>query len=369
MPQAMDLTQLRQAIDAVDQQLLTLLNQRAQFAQQVAKVKQAELDLNHAKQTIQFYRPEREAQVLRQIQANNSGPMANKDIAHLFREIMSICLALEQPLTIAYLGPEGTFTQQAVFKHFGRAVHSKPYTGIAEVFQAVESESCNYGVVPIENSTEGMVNYTLDLLQDFPLIICGEVELKIHHCLIGQMDSLADIKTLVSHQQSLAQCRQWLSQNLACVPQQETNSNAQAAQLAQQNPSVAAIASQVNCGIYNLKLLAKNIEDNSNNTTRFLILGRQAVPPSGNDKTSLLLATHNKPGALYHLLAVFAQHQVSMTRIESRPAKQNLWEYIFFIDIEGHQQNPIIQQILIELETKTTLLKILGSYPKTVITS
>ncbi len=355
------LSELRQQIDNIDQQILQLINQRAQCAIEVARTKQAEGE------TGSFYRPDREAQVLRRIQTLNPGPLGDKAAAHLFREIMSACLALEKPLEVAFLGPEGTFTQQATFKHFGHAVKDIPVATIHDIFQAVENGHCQFGVVPVENSTEGVIAHTLDRFINSPLQICGEVEIRVHHNLLGKMESINAITEVYSHQQSLAQCRQWLNSHLPNLPLTAVSSNAEAARLASLDSSKAAIAGLMAAELYDLKALASNIEDESNNTTRFIVIGQQQPSSTGADKTSILVSTGNQPGALHKILAPFAEYGISMAHIESRPSRQGLWEYVFFIDIDGHREDTDVAKALDALQANVKLLKILGSYPKAVI--
>ncbi len=355
------LDNIRQQIDALDEKLQTLINARAQLAQQVAEVKQAQGD------DAVYYRPEREAAVLRNVVVRNEGPLSGEEMARLFREIMSACLALEKPMQVAFLGPAGTFTQAAVFKHFGHSVRTAPMAAIDEVFREVESGAANYGVVPVENSTEGVVNHTLDMFMQSSLTICGEVDLSVHHNLLAQQSDLAVIRKIYSHQQSLAQCREWLDANLPGIERIAVSSNADAAQRAAAEVDAAAIAGETAAEIYSLKIVKANIEDNPENTTRFLIIGQQATPPSGDDKTSLLISAPNKPGALHQLLAPFAKNDISMNRIESRPSRLANWEYVFFIDINGHYQDQKIAQCLDALKTEVTMLKVLGSYPRAVL--
>ncbi|MCF6337402.1 MAG: prephenate dehydratase [Gammaproteobacteria bacterium] len=352
---------IRQKIDALDKKLQSLISERARLAQEVAQVKQAQGD------EALYYRPEREAAVLREVLARNEGPLSGEDMARLFREIMSACLALEQPLRVAFLGPEGTFTQAAALKHFGHSVHTVPMTAIDEVFREVESAAVNYGVVPVENSTEGVINHTLDMFMQSPLTICGEVELRVHHHFLGKNQDRSSLKRIYSHQQSLAQCREWLDMHLPGVERMSVSSNAEAARRAANEEQAAAIASDVAADIYHLEILESNIEDNPDNTTRFLIVGRQPVPPSGDDKTSLLVSTPNKPGALHQMLEPFAENAISMSRIESRPSRLANWEYVFFIDINGHIEDKKIIRCLDTLREKTAMLKVLGSYPRAVL--
>lgn len=355
------LDNIRQQIDDLDEKLQALISERACLAQKVAEVKQATGD------DAVFYRPEREAAVLRKVLERNEGPLAGEDMARLFREIMSACLALEQPLNVAFLGPEGTFTQAAAIKHFGHAVRTVPMTAIDEVFREVESGAVNYGVVPVENSTEGVINHTLDMFLQSSLTICGEVELRVHHHLMGKSKSLEGLMRIYSHQQSLAQCREWLDVHLSGVERVSVSSNAEAAKRVTEEEDVAAIAGEIAAEIYGLKILETNIEDNPDNTTRFLIIGRQATPPSGDDKTSLLISTPNKPGALHQLLQPFADNGISMSRIESRPSRLANWEYVFFIDINGHCQDEKIANCLGTLQSQSAMFKVLGSYPRAVL--
>ncbi len=348
---------LRQRIDALDDELLRLLSQRAQCAQRVAEVKQSAGD-------DAFYRPEREAQVLRRLAAANPGPLPDAAVTGIFREIMSACLALERPLTVAYLGPPGTFSQDAAQKHFGQAVNCLPQATIEQVFREVDAGAADYGVVPIENSTEGAVTHTLDMFLHSPLKVCGEVELAVHQQLLSHAQDMAGIRVVYSHAQSLAQCRRWLAGHLPGVRTEAVSSNAEAARRAAGETAAAAIAGESAGRLYELPRLAANIEDEPGNTTRFLVIGRQDTRPSGRDKTSLLLSTGNRPGALAALLEPLRRHGLSMTRIESRPARTGRWQYVFFIDIEGHLLDAPVQQALGELREVTTLCKVLGSYPR-----
>ena len=355
-----ELSKLREQIDKLDQQIQMLLNERAKVAQQVAQAKNKSDDTN-------FYRAEREAQVLREVKQRNQGPISDEEIARLFREIMSACLALEQVMTIAFLGPEGTFTQAAALKHFGHSVQTLPMASIHDVFREVESGNASYGVVPVENSTEGVINHTLDEFMNSGLHICGEVELRIHHHLLSTLGVLNEVNLIYSHQQSLAQCRKWLETNLPKVEQRNVSSNAEAARLAAKEKHAAAIAGETAAEIYGLNMLAKNIEDEPDNTTRFLVIGKRATPASGKDKTSLLVSTHNKPGALHGILEPLVKNQISMTRIESRPSRRGMWDYVFFIDIEGHRDTTNVAQAIADLEKAASFVKVLGSYPKAVL--
>jgi chorismate mutase/prephenate dehydratase len=356
----MRIQKLRERIDALDVRIQALITQRARLAVEVGKSKQA-AGANT------FYRPEREADVLRQALARNRGPLPDETIARLFREIMSACLALESELKVAFLGPEGTFTQEAAFKHFGHAVHTRPLAAIDEVFREVESGAADFGVVPVENSTEGVINHTLDMFLQSPLTICGEVELPIHHHLLTKGVDRASARRVVSHQQSLAQCREWLDSNLPGLERVAVSSNAEAARLAASEPQTLAIAGDSAARIYDLRVLAANIEDNPDNTTRFLVIGRTAPKPSGCDKTTLLVSGKNRPGALHRLLAPLARYGINMTRIESRPSRRSRWEYVFFVDIDGHAKDRKVAKVLAQLEKEAAFLKLLGSYPKAVV--
>ncbi len=365
------LERIRAEIDGIDLQLQELLNRRAECAQQVAEVKKAELLAAHGHAQpgqVNFYRPEREAQVLRRVMARNDGPLPATEVAHIFREIMSACLALEKPMTIAFLGPEGTFTQAAAVKHFGYAVLSRPLATIGAVFDEVESGESDYGVVPVENSTEGMVTHTLDNFVRSTLKICGEVELPIRQHLLGAPGcSMENVTRICAHQQALAQCRNWLEKNWPRIEQQATSSNGEAARLAAADPAIAAIAGDMAREAYGLVTLAASIQDYADNTTRFLVVGREMVKPSGSDKTSIIVSTHNKPGALFKLLEPFQREQLMLTRIDTRPSRSQPWTYLFFIEFEGHQDDPKVAAVLAELEEQTVMLKILGSYPQAVI--
>ena len=361
MAEIIPLSELRKQIDHIDSQLLTLINQRALCAVDVARTKIA------AGETGTFYRPDREALVLRRIKELNQGPLSDETSARFFREIMSACLALEKPLEVAFLGPEGTFTQQATFKHFGQAVNTVPVNTIDDIFSEVEQQHCQFGVVPVENSTEGVITHTLDRFISSPLQICGEVEIRVHQNLMGHVEKLSDITEVFSHQQSLAQCRQWLDIHLPHVIRTPVSSNAEAAKLASESSNKMAIAGEVAAELYQLTILKKNIEDESNNTTRFIIIGQQQPESTGSDKTSLLVSTDNATGSLYKILNPFAEHGISLSHIESRPSKQGLWDYVFFIDIDGHKEDANVKRALESLKAHINMLNILGSYPKAVI--
>ena len=352
---------LRDKIDALDVQIMESISQRADFAQQVAQVKKSLGDAA-------YYRPEREAQVLRHIMDANTGPIDNEDMARLFRQIMSACLALEQPIKVAFLGPEGTFTQEAALKHFGDGAISVPKAAIDEVFREVLAGACNYGVVPVENSTEGVISHTLDSFMDSSIKICGEVELRIHHhFMVGGNTNNDNITRVYSHAQSLAQCRQWLHSNYPNIERVAVSSNAEAAKRVQGEWNSAAIAGDMSCELYQLEKLWEKIEDRPDNSTRFLIIGRESVPPSGDDRTSVVVSVRNKPGALHDLLEPFRRHNVDMTRLESRPSRSSKWSYVFFIDFVGHIEDEAVTKVLDELSADVADLKVLGSYPRAVL--
>jgi chorismate mutase/prephenate dehydratase len=356
------LEELRERIDLIDEQLLELFNQRAGCAVDVAAVKRQRSEAND--ESIDFFRPDREAQVIKRLKNLNKGPLSDDEVGRLIREVMSACLALEQPLKIAYLGPEGTFTQSAALKHFGHSVTTIPMSSIPDVFSSVESGHADYGLVPVENSTEGVISHTLDMFIDSSLKVCGEVEIRVHHHLANRSQNVSALRHIYSHQQSFAQCRRWLDQNFPGIERIPVSSNAEAARLASIEEDAAAICGLPAVEIFGLKICYENIEDLSDNTTRFVIIGRQEVAPSGNDKTSLLISTKNIPGALLGLLQPLADHGISMNKIESRPAQGHKWAYVFFIDVDGHQQDKNVIAAFDELRHQAALFKILGSYPK-----
>nr|VFJ94266.1 MAG: chorismate mutase [Candidatus Kentron sp. H]VFJ94850.1 MAG: chorismate mutase [Candidatus Kentron sp. H]VFK01914.1 MAG: chorismate mutase [Candidatus Kentron sp. H] len=363
-----ELKELREQIDALDRELLARLNQRGRIARQIAVCKESHAD-GHAGGEY-YYRPDREAEVLQKLRMANEGPLSGQEVVRLFKEIMSACRALQSSLSIAFLGPPGTFTEAAVLRHFGGSVKTVPFDAIDAVFREVESGGCDYGVVPVENSSEGMVSHTLDMFIRSPLVICGEVMLRIHHYLLAlplEDSDIERVKKVYAHQQSLAQCRKWLDHHLPEVEQVAVASNAEGVRRASLEPGTAAIASDIAARIYGLRTLASNIEDEPDNTTRFLVIGAQKISGSGEDKTSLLLSVKDRPGALLGLIEPFARRAISMTRIESRPARSGLWEYVFFVDIEGHAQEAHVAEALREIERNAMLFKVLGSYPKAVV--
>ena len=354
---AEDIDKLRAEIDGIDEELAGLIDRRAGLAQRIGALKGG----------APAYRPEREAEVLRRISKKKGVLSAERRVA-VFREIISACRGLEEAIRVSYLGPEGTFSEQAVRKHFGRAVEATPSASVDEAFRRCETGASEFTVVPVENSTEGAVGRTLDLLLATPLRICAEIELRVQQNVLSTEKNLSSVRKIYSHAQSLAQCNGWLGQNLPGAERVPVASNAEAAQRAAAEKRCAAIAGESAAERYGLRILARAIEDNANNTTRFLVLGRLDPGPTGRDRTSLVLSAENKPGAVHALLTPLATHRVSMTRIESRPsrARSELWEYVFFIDVEGHQNDAPVASAIAELRAKAPYLKILGSYPVAV---
>jgi chorismate mutase/prephenate dehydratase len=357
-----ELKKFRDEIDAIDERLLQLVNERAKLAHQIGNLKNDGV----------IYRPEREAQILRRLQEHNAGPLSNEAVSHIFRSVMSNCRALEKELSIAFLGPLGTYSEEAALKQFGQGRNAVVCGSIDEVFRTVEANQVDYGVVPVENSTEGAIGLTLDLLLTSPLKICGEITLPIHHCLLSKQKDITQISHVFSHSQSLSQCHEWLNKTLPRAEREAVTSNAYAAQMIHNLVSTdgtfaAAIASKRAAELFDLNVLAENIEDDAKNTTRFLVLGNHDVAASGNDKTSLVMTSQNKPGAMVELLEPLSRHGVSMTKFESRPSKQGLWDYVFFVDIEGHQSDAKVKAALQECQQRASFLKVLGSYPVALI--
>jgi chorismate mutase/prephenate dehydratase len=346
---------LREQIDTIDAQLLDLLNARARIAQQVGHVK-AEYDAP-------VFRPEREAQVLRGVADRNPGPLVATDVQTIFREIMSACRALEKRVSVAYLGPAGTFSEQAVYQQFGHAVEGIPCASIDEVFRSTETGAADFGVVPIENSSEGTISRTLDLLLQTPLSISGEISISIHQCLMTKSGTMDGIKRICAHSQALAQCQAWLNQHYPSIERQAVASNSEAARMAADDATVAAIAGEIAAQKYAVQIVKSHIQDDPHNRTRFAVIGRLQTASSGKDQTSLVLSVPNKAGAVYNMLAPLAQHGVSMTRFESRPARMGTWEYYFYVDVEGHAQDEKVARALTELQQNASFFKILGSYP------
>ena len=356
-----ELNKVRLRIDGLDKHIQSLISERAELAFEVGATKG---DLPHA---VDYYRPERAAQVLRAVLERNKGPLSDAEMLRLFREIMSACLARQGPLKIAYLGPEGTFTQQAVYQHFGHSVQALGHPAIETVFEQVQGAEADFGVVPIENSTQGIVSHTLDMFLESDLKICGEIEMRIHHNLLTHSDNLAGLERVYAHQQSFSQCQTWLRRNLPQVEVIPVASNAEAARRVRSAPEAAAIASESAAEIYAVPILFSRIEDNLDNTTRFLVIGRALFSSSGDDKTSLLLAGREGPGLLHHLLEPLAQFDINMSRIESRPSQAGKWEYVFFVDVEGHVDDEALRSALEALAKVSDQTRVLGSYPRAVL--
>ncbi|MCC2971959.1 prephenate dehydratase [Massilia sp. IC2-476] len=349
---------LREQIDAIDAQILDLLSRRGQIAQQVGHVK--------AETNAPVFRPEREAQVLRGVAERNPGPLNSRDVQTIFREIMSSCRALEKRVTVAYLGPSGTFSEQAVYQQFGTAIETLPCVSIDEVFRATEAGTADFGVVPVENSSEGAINRTLDLMLATTTVISGEISIPVHHSLMTKTGSMDGVTVVCAHSQALAQCQVWLNLHHPGIERRAVASNAEAAIMASQDPTVAAIASEMAGEQYQLGVVQAHIQDDPHNRTRFAVIGSLETGPSGRDHTSIVLAVPNKAGAVYNLLAPLAKHGVSMTRFESRPARIGTWEYYFYVDIEGHVRDAAVARALNELKDNAAFFKVLGSYPQSL---
>lgn len=356
-----DLNTLRLEIDRLDNELLKLLNERAAVSQKIGAAKRAEGEVTTV------FRPEREAHVLRRLQEANPGPLPNVAVSRIYHEIMSASSALQRPIKVAYLGPAGTFSEQAVVKQFGRSAIAVPCANFDEVFRRTESGETDFSVVPVENSTEGAISRALDLLLTTPLKICAEVVVRVQQNLMRKREGTDGITKVYSHAQSLAQTQNWLNRNLPGVDRVTVESNAEAARLASLDESTAAIAGINAAENYGLTVLAPNIEDDPTNRTRFIVAGQVDAQRSGKDRTWLVMSAPNKPGAVHALLTPFAKHGVSMTKLESRPAKiasmPGSWEYLFYVDIEGHQQDTVVAQALDELKSIAPYLKIFGSFP------
>ena len=356
-----DLKNTRDKIDSIDLKVLELLNRRAALAKAAAASKLA------VDPSTPLYRPEREAQVLQSLKANNKGPLPNEAILSLYREIMSCCLRLELPTRVGYLGPAGTFTQEATYQHFGVSIDSVPFSLIDDVFQGVANNQIDFGVVPIENSSEGVVHNTLDSLFRYDLKICSEIELKIHQNLLVSKNTIPKkISQIYSHPMSFAQCRLWLDSNFPNTKKIPVSSNSEAAKKINSEWHSAAIGSRLAAKIYNLNILNTNIEDKLDNSTRFLVIGKIATEPTARDKTSIIVSANNESGILYKVLFPFKESNVSLSRIETRPSREHRWSYVFFIDFEGHCKDPKIEKILSDLANEDINLKVLGSYPQTL---
>jgi chorismate mutase/prephenate dehydratase len=352
-----DIQQYRREIDRIDDEILRLLNERSKNVIEIGKLKkQSDNEAN-------LHTPRREAEIVDRLTRQNRGPFPNEAIRPVYREIMSASLSLEGPQKVAYLGPRATFTHLACIQKFGASAQYIPVTSIKDVFNEVERERANFGVVPIENSTEGVVNHTLDMFIDSNLLIYGEVLQEVSHHLLSKAERLEDVKKIYSHPHAIAQCRQWLEANLPHVPVSEVPSTARAAELCADEPTAAAIASELAGQLYGLKTLKARIEDNINNYTRFLVLSQKPPERTGRDKTSVMLSVKDKVGALYELLRPFASYGINMTKIESRPSRRKAWEYIFFVDVEGHIDEDRVRKALEEVKGRCLFMKVLGSYP------
>jgi chorismate mutase / prephenate dehydratase len=354
--QDLKLTALRRQIDAVDASIVASLNQRAQLALAVGKVKQ--------ETGAPVYRPEREAQVLLKLTEGNGGPLPDAALAAIYREVISACRELERRMRIAYLGPPGTFSEEALRRHFGDGVEAISCSSIDEVFRATESGACDFGVAPIENSTEGAVNRTMDLLQHTGLEISGEVSIPIRHNLLAACTSIAGVSRICAHPQALAQCQTWLDRNAAGIERVPVSSNAEGARLASIEPHTAAIAGEGAARVYSLEFIGRSIQDDPSNRTRFIVLGKYRCAPTGADQTSLILSVPDRAGAVHALIEPLARHGVSMKRFESRPARQGNWEYYFYIDVLGHQADAEVASALTELRDNAAFYRVIGSYPR-----
>ncbi|NTU41960.1 MAG: prephenate dehydratase [Nitrospirales bacterium] len=349
------LEKFRKEIDAIDTEILSLLNRRAGFALEIAQIKRDA--------SLRFHSPERERAILERIASLNEGPFPNDALRVIYREIISASLSLEEPLKVAYFGPEGTFTNLAALRHFGSSAEFIPERSIKAVFDAVEGDNAEYGIVPIENSNEGAVSYTLDMFMDYDLKIAAEVMLEISHNLLSRSGDRSKVEKIYSHPQPTAQCRTWLESNMPGVLILEATSTARAAELASQDETAAAIASELAAAKYDLQFIERHIEDNRSNFTRFLVISKGYPSMSGNDKTSVLLSLKDKPGALYDVLLPFKGSDINLTKIESRPSKRRPWEYMFFIDMEGHIDEERLKAVLEAVKDKSLTFKHLGSYP------
>lgn len=352
----MGIEKFRRQIDDIDDQILDLLNRRAEIVVQIGEEK--------TKESMAYHSPHREEEILERLTRKNRGPFPHRAIKGVYREIFSACLSLEQALKVAYLGPQATFTHMACMKRFGQLAEYVPLRGIGEVFNEVEKGKADYGVVPVENSTEGMVSHTLDMFVDSDLKICGEILMEVSHHLLSKPGEKGKIAKIYSHPHAIAQSRKWLDTNMPAVALFELPSTAAAAEVAARDETAGAIASELASRLYHLKVVASRIEDSPYNFTRFLIVGPASCPMTGNDKTSILFAIRDRVGALYRMLEPFAQHQINLTKIESRPSRYRVWEYIFYVDFEGHIDTAAVQSALEQLREECLFLKVLGSYPK-----
>ncbi len=354
-PDKSSIDRFREEIDRIDSELLSLLNKRTKIAIEIANIKRA---LN-----LKFYSPERERAILKRITEINEGPFPNDALRFIFREILSAALSLEQPIKVAYLGPEGTFTHLAALRHFGSSASYVPVESIKATFDAVESNKAEYGLVPIENSNEGVVSYTLDMFMDSDLMIAAETLLEISHNLVSKSGEKDKIKKIYSHPQATAQCRGWLERNMPGIHVFEATSTSRAAEIAAKDEASAAIASELAAKLYDLNFVERRIEDNKKNYTRFLMISRDYPSKTGNDKTSIMFSLKDRPGALYESLQAFKESNINLTKIESRPSKRRAWEYIFFADMDGHMEDERVREAIEKTKENCLYLKHLGSYP------
>ncbi len=350
--------EIRAAIDAIDDGILELLNRRARAVVEVGRIK--------SEKNLRFYVPEREVEILRRLIAANPGPFPNDALKAIYREIISASLSLEKPLSVAFLGPKATFTHLACLKHFGESADYVPQINVSEVFDAVERAVADFGVVPIENSSEGVVSHTLDMFVDHNLLIAGEIMVEVEHDLLSVTGDIDHVRKVYSHPHAIAQCRGWLERNLKTVPVFDVESTARAAELAADDPAAAAIAGEAAAKVYGLRTIRKRVQDNTNNFTRFIIIGKIAPSRTGNDKTSILFSGKDEIGSLYQMLEPFSRNKVNLTKIESRPIKKKAWEYLFFLDMEGHIADEPVKSALDALRMRAAYLKILGSYPRAI---
>lgn len=348
--------ELRSKIDKIDDQVLKLLNRRAGLARQIIKFKKATYD------------PVRERAILERLSAANTGPMPNRSLQMIYREILSACRQLQQPITVSFLGPQGSFSHAAAIRHFGNNITEAPASDINNVFDEVEKESAEFGVVPVENSSEGVITVTLDRLAESPLRICGELQTEIALCLLSKAASIDKIKKLYTHPKPLEQSSDWVRRQLAKWEIVQAASSADAARLAAKTANSGAIASRIAAKIYSLKVIEERIENTRNNVTRFLVIGKLTTPPTGRDKTSTVFSVRHEPGALYRALNAFEKHQVNLTMIHSRPSRKESWEYLFFVDMQGHESDAHIKAAFNEIRPQITYMKVLGSYPEPIKT-
>jgi chorismate mutase/prephenate dehydratase len=351
-----ELEKLRKKIDVIDDEILALLNKRSEVVLEVGHIKRS--------QKTRFYKPDRERQILERLTTSNGGPFPNDALKAIYREILSASLSLEEPLKVSCLGPLATFTHLAALRHFGSSATFVPVDSIRKVFENVETGKAEYGVVPIENSNEGIVSYTLDMFMDSDLKVVAEIILEVAHNLLSRQTDRARIRKIYSHPQALAQCRGWLESNMPGILTKETTSTARAAELAARDRESAAIASEVAARMYDLAMLERNIEDNRHNVTRFLVISKEFPPKTGNDKTSIMFSIKDRPGSLYEILLPFKRAKINLTKIESRPSRRKAWEYIFFVDMEGHIEDKKVMKAIGQLKEGCLYLKILGSYPQ-----